>query len=91
MKTNVISGAALAAAAVGLALSGAAVTPAQAHSAGHTCSMAKGSCGGKMKCMTKAGVCKHHMHAHKGSCHHKGTCHHKGKASCHHKGHCKSK
>lgn len=90
MKSKVISGAALAAAAVSLALGGS-ITAAQAHSAGHTCTMAKGQCGGKMKCMTKTGVCKHHMHAHKGSCHHKHACHHKGKASCHHKGHCASK
>lgn len=89
MKSKVVSGAALAAAAVSLALAGAA--PAAAHSAGHTCTMAKGQCGGKMKCMTKTGVCKHHMHAHKGSCHHKHACHHKGKASCHHKGHCAGK
>lgn len=72
MKSKVISGAALAAAAVSLALGGA--VPASAHSAGHTCTMAKGHCGGKMKCMTKTGVCKHHMHAHKGSCHHKSHC-----------------
>lgn len=81
MKTKVISGATLAAAAIALALSGAAVTPAYAK--GHQCAMAKGQCGGKMKCMTKTGVCKHHMGHHKGSCHHK--------ASCHHKSHCMSK
>jgi hypothetical protein len=70
MKSKIVSGSALAAAAVSLALSGAVATPAQARSAGHQCMMGKGSCGAKMKCMTKAGVCKHHMHGHKGGCHH---------------------
>jgi len=82
MKTKVVSGSALAAAAVALALGGAAVTPA--HAKGHACTMAKGQCGGKMKCMTKTGVCRHHMSHHKGGCHHT-------KAGCHHKSHCKSK
>lgn len=84
MKAKIVSGATLAAAAIALALSGAATTPATAKS-GHVCAMEKGQCGGRMKCMTKKGVCKHRMGHHKGSCHH----HHKG--SCHHtKSHCRS-
>lgn len=70
MKSKVISGGAIAAAAVALALGGA--VPASAHSTGHTCTMSKGGCGGKTKCMTKSGVCKHHFHAKKGSC--KSSC-----------------
>lgn len=91
MKSKVISGAALAAAAVSLALVGA--TPAAAHSVGHSCQMAKGQCGGKMKCMTKKGVCKHNA---KGSCrqhagcHHKAKCHH-NKGACNHKSKCHSR
>jgi len=77
MKTKVVSGTTLAAAAVALALGGAVATPAHAKSH-HHCAMAKGHCGGKMKCMTKAGVCKHQMKHHKGGCHHM-------------KNHCKSK
>jgi hypothetical protein len=69
MKAKIVSGSALAAAAIALALSGAATAPAFAK-AGHQCTMAKGSCGGKMKCMTKKGVCKHKVMPHKGSCHH---------------------
>jgi len=72
MKTRIVSGATLAAAAVALALTTASVTPAFAK--GHHCSMAKGSCGGKAKCMTKKGVCKHKMGHHKGNCHTKNHC-----------------
>jgi len=87
MKTKIVSGSALAAAAVGLALSGAAIVPAAAHGS-HTCKMAKGQCGGKMSCMTKTGVCKHNTASSKASCRH--GCHHK--ASCHHsKGACNMK
>ena len=74
MKAKVISGAVLAAAAVSLALAGS-VSVAEAHSVGHTCKMSKGQCGGKMKCMTKTGVCKHHMHGH-------SACHHRHKSAC---------
>ena len=69
MKAKIVSGSALAAAAIALALNGAVIAPAFAK-AGHQCSMAKGHCGGKMKCMTKQGVCNHKMGHHKGSCHH---------------------
>lgn len=93
MKSKVVSGAALAAAAVGLALSGAVVTPAAAHGS-HACSMAKGQCGGKMKCMTKTGVCKHNVGSSKAACrhgcHHKAKCHH-SKGACHHKAKCHTK
>ncbi len=84
MKSKIVSGSALAAAAVALALSGGVVAPAYAK--GHVCDMSKGQCGGKTKCMTKHGVCKHY----KSHCsHHKGSCHHK--AACHQKSKCKTK
>lgn len=72
MKSKIVSGAVLAAAAVALALGGAVATPAHAkgYAKGHACTMAKGQCGGKAKCMTKRGVCKHRMGHHKGGCHH---------------------
>jgi hypothetical protein len=72
MKAKIVSGSALAAAAIALALSGAAATPAFAK--GHHCTMEKGHCGGKMKCMTKKGVCKHKMKRHKGGCGAKNHC-----------------
>lgn len=72
MKTKVVSGAALAAAVIGLALSGAVVTPAAAHGS-HHCSMSKD--GGKAACMTKTGVCKHNAGKSKAACHHKAKCH----------------
>jgi hypothetical protein len=75
MKAKIVSGSALAAAAVALALSGATVAPAFAK--GHHCTMEKGQCGGKAKCMTKKGVCKHKMKSHKGACGGKNHC--KGK------------
>jgi hypothetical protein len=72
VKAKIVSGNALAVAAIALALSAAAVTPAFAK--GHVCTMEKGQCGGKMKCMTKKGVCKHGMKHHKGSCGGKHHC-----------------
>jgi hypothetical protein len=72
MKTKIVSGSAIAAAAIALALSGATVTPALAK--GHHCTMQKGSCGSKAKCMTKKGVCKHKMKHHKGNCAGKNHC-----------------
>jgi hypothetical protein len=93
MKTKVVSGSALAAAAVGLALSGAVVAPASAHGS-HTCTMAKGQCGGKTACMTKTGVCKHNVGKSKAACrhgcHHKSACHH-SKGACNMKSKCHSK
>jgi hypothetical protein len=68
MKNNVVSGAALAAAAVAIAFIGVAVAPAQAAGAGHRCTMARGACGGKGKCMSRPGVCKHSMAPHRGAC-----------------------
>jgi hypothetical protein len=73
MKTKIISGSALAAAAFALALNGAAVAPAHAHASS---THAKAHCGGK-------GTCHH-----KAKCHHKSQCHHhKGhcnmKSKCH--------
>jgi uncharacterized membrane protein len=69
MKTKILSGSTLAAAAVALALSGVAVTPAAA-SHHHRCTMEKGKCGGKTKCMTKGGHCIHHMKSHCSAKHH---------------------
>lgn len=93
MKTKIVSGSALAAAAVGLALSGAVVTSAAAHGS-HNCNMSKGQCGSKMSCMTKAGVCKHNASSSKASCrhgcHHKASCHH-SKGACNMKSKCHSK
>ncbi|BDV33303.1 MULTISPECIES: hypothetical protein [Methylocystis] len=93
MKTKIVSGAALAAAAVGLALSGAVVTPAAAHGS-HLCNMSKGQCGGKTACMTKTGVCKHNVGKSKASCrhgcHHKSSCHH-SKGACNMKSKCHTK
>ncbi|WP_442754757.1 hypothetical protein ACNHKD_17445 [Methylocystis sp. JAN1] len=90
MKTKIVSGSALAAAAVGLALSGAVVAPASAHGS-HACSMAKGQCGGKAACMTKTGVCKHNAGKSKAACrhgcHHKSSCHH-SKSACNMKAKC---
>ncbi len=74
MKTKVVSGAALAAAAIGLALSGAVITPAAAHGS-HHCSMSKGQCGGKAACMTKTGVCKHNAGKSRAACHQKAKSH----------------
>jgi hypothetical protein len=69
MKSKIVSGSALAAVAVALALAGAATTPAYAKH--HKCTMEKGQCGGKTKCMTKKGVCKHKA---KGNCGGKSSC-----------------
>jgi hypothetical protein len=74
MKPNIISGSALAAAAVALALSGASVAPAYAHGAKSThmkthCG-GKGSCRGMAKCHHKA-----QCHHHKGHCNMKSRCH----------------
>ena len=62
MKTKILSGSTLAAAAIALALSGVAATPAAAKHQ-HACAMEKGK-GGKTKCMTKGGHCIHHMKSH---------------------------
>jgi uncharacterized membrane protein len=63
MKTKILSGSTLAAAAIALALSGVAATPAAASHHHHRCTMEKGKCGGKAKCM-KGGHCIHHMKHH---------------------------
>lgn len=76
MKSNIISGSALAAAAIALALNGASMAPAYAHGAKQT--QAKTHCGGKGSCH------------HKARCHHKSRCHHH-KGACHHKSRCHSK
>ncbi len=68
MKTNVISGSMIAAAAIALALTGATVAPAQANHRHH-------HMWGKSGCKHKA-VCKSRMMRH-----HKGHC--AGKAHCH--------
>ncbi|PWB84161.1 MAG: hypothetical protein C3F11_02820 [Methylocystaceae bacterium] len=70
MKAKIISGSTIAATAIALALSGVVATPAAAKHSRHHCNMEKGQCGGKAKCMTKKGVCKHH----KNSCSAKGSC-----------------
>jgi len=72
MKTKIISGSAIAAPAVALALGGA--TPAAAKHHHHHCTMEKGKCGGKAKCMTKRGHCIHHVKHHKGNCAAKSHC-----------------
>jgi hypothetical protein len=73
VKAKIVSGSTLAATAIALALAGAAATPAAAKHSRHVCDMSKGQCGGKAKCMTKKGVCKHHK-SHKHSCSTKGSC-----------------
>lgn len=73
MKAKIVSGSTLAAAAIALALAGSAATPAAAKHSRHQCNMEKGQCGGKSKCMTKKGACKHHK-SHKASCSAKGSC-----------------
>ena len=75
MKTKVVSGSALAVAAIALALNGASVAPAQAHQAPVS---AKAHCGAKATCH------------HKAKCHHKSQCHHV-KNACHHKSMCHTK
>ncbi len=72
MKTKVLSGSTVAATAIALALSGASSTPAFAK--GHHCTMEKSHCGGKAKCMTKKGGCKHKMKHYKGNCIGKSHC-----------------
>jgi len=72
MKSKIVSGPALAAAAIALALAGATATPAYAKH--HHCTMEKAGCGGKTKCMTKKGVCKHKAHHEKGGCGGKSSC-----------------
>lgn len=74
MKTNIVSGSALAAAAIAFVLNGASIAPAAAHYAKyshhHKAHCAKGSCHHKMKCHHKS-KCHHY----KGACHHKSKCH----------------
>jgi hypothetical protein len=66
MKTKIVSGSALAAAAIALAMNGAAVAPAHAQ---HASSQAKAHCGGKGSCHHKA-KCHHY----KGHCNMKSKC-----------------
>jgi hypothetical protein len=65
MKTNILSGSALAAAAIALALNGAAIAPASAHVT-HKAHHHKGHCGAKAKCKS-----------HKNHCNVKNRCHSK--------------
>ena len=59
MKVNMVSGTTLAAAAVALALSGMAVTPASAKKAGKTVEcMGINSCRGTSACKTASNACK---------------------------------
>jgi len=73
MKTKIVSGSTIAVAAIALALAGGVSTQAAAKHSKHACNMEKGQCGGKTKCMTKKGACKHHK-GHKASCSAKGSC-----------------
>jgi len=69
MKTKIVSGSALAAAAIGLALAGA--SPAEAYHACHT-KYCRHSCGAKKH------NCKHHCHTVRHSCKaYKHHCHQK--------------
>lgn len=73
MKSKIVSGSTIAAAAIALALAGGVSTQASAKHSKHVCNMEKGQCGGKTKCMSKKGVCKHNK-GHKASCSAKGSC-----------------
>jgi hypothetical protein len=57
MKTNIVSGVSIAAAAVALAMSGAAVTPALAKKAPVHCAGVN-ACKGKSACKTESSACK---------------------------------
>ncbi|WP_036293192.1 hypothetical protein [Methylosinus sp. PW1] len=57
MKTNIVSGVSIAAAAVALAVSGAAVTPALAKKAPVHCAGVN-ACKGKSACKTESSACK---------------------------------
>jgi hypothetical protein len=59
MKTKIVSGAALAAAAIALAINGMSVTPALAKKAGKAVHCAGiNSCKGKSSCKTASNACK---------------------------------
>jgi hypothetical protein len=73
MKAKIVSGSTIAATAIALALAGGVSTQAVAKHSKHQCNMEKGQCGGKAKCMTKKGTCKHNKGG-KASCSTKGSC-----------------
>ncbi|CAN2535114.1 MAG TPA: hypothetical protein VIF40_04210 [Methylosinus sp.] len=58
MKTNIVSGASIAAAAIALAVSGAVVTPALAKKAAPVHCTGINSCKGQSACKTESSACK---------------------------------